>query len=412
MSNLLLHNVCLADGTLTDLALSHGRIAEGGTPLSGAEVLDGQGQLVMPGFVEPHVHLDKCYLADGAVMGDLGEWGGLERMAEMKRTVTTEDILGRARRAILAAILHGTTSLRTHVDVDPIVGLKGIQALLQLREEMRPLVTLQVVAFPQEGIIRSPGARDLLAEALTMGADAIGGGPCNDTDREAHLDVVFDLAERFDVDVDLHVDSDPLLTLQNYPDSWDLPAIVTRTKAHGFSGRVTLGHFCSLSNLSSDEAAPLIEEVVRHRFNVVVCPTSEIHAGGREAPRQIPRNITRVKDLLQAGANVAVSFDNMRDPLVPFGNANPLQEALLLSKLCHLGTVNGLRQVWDIATVNGAKLMGLPQQQGLVVGAPADLTLFEATDPIQAMLDGESPTLTIKAGEKAAQRNVEYRLLF
>jgi cytosine/creatinine deaminase len=364
----------------------------------------------MPGFVEPHVHLDKCYLADGAVMGDLGEWAGLEKMAEIKRTIRTEDILRRTRRAIIAAILHGTTSMRTHVDVDPIVGLKGIEAMLQLKEEMRSLITLQIVAFPQEGIIQSPGSKELLSEALRMGADAIGGGPCNDTDREAHLDVVFDLAERFDVDVDLHVDSDPILTLQNYPESWDLPAIVTRAKAHGISARVTLGHFCSLSNLSSVEAAPLIEEVIRHQFNVVVCPTSEIHAGGREAPRQIPRNITRVKDLLSAGVNVAVSFDNMRDPLVPFGNANPLEEALLLSKLCYLGTVDGLRQVWDMATVNGAKLMRLDQRQGLVVGAPADLVLFEAMDPIQAMLDGDPPSLVIKTGKKVAQRNVEWRL--
>ena len=408
---LLLRNVRLPNGMLTDLALVDGRIEASCSLSAAAESIDVHGNLAMPGFVEPHVHLDKCYLADGAIMGDLGEWGGLEKMAEIKRTVKKEDILRRARRAVEVAVLHGTTAMRTQVDVDPIVGLKGVEALLQLREELRSLVTLQIVAFPQEGIVRSPGAEDLLIEALKLGADAIGGGPCNDTDREKHLDVVFKLAERFDVDIDLHVDSDPGLAAENYPQSWDLPAIVARAKTHGFKGRVTLGHFCSLSNLTSKEAAPLIEEVARHHFHVVVCPTSEVHAGGREAATQTPRNITRVKDLLQAGVNVVASFDNMRDPLVPFGNANPLEEAVLLAKLCHLGTVEGLRTLWNVATVNGAKLMRLPQQEGLTTGAPADLILLNATDPVQAMLDGSPPYLVIKGGRKVARTKIDREIL-
>ena len=187
--------------------------------------------------------------------------------------------------------------------------------------------------------------------------------------------------------------------------------ILARAKAQGMDGRVTLGHFCSLSNLTSEEAQPLIEEAARHQFSVVVCPTSEVHCGGRDAPRQIPRNITRVKDLLQAGVNVAVSFDNMRDPMVPFGNANPLEESLLLAKLCHLGTAEGLRTVWKIATINGAKLMRLPQQEGLAMDAPADIILLNAPDPVQAMLDGTPPYLVIKAGRKVAHNKIDREVL-
>jgi len=411
MHNLQLHNVRLDNGSVCDVAFEQGRIIEIPEKQEDVEIFDCHGKLAMPGFVESHVHLDKCYLADGAIMGDLGEWNGLKRMVDIKRKVTRKDIVARARRAIERAIMNGTTAIRTQVDVDPIVGLKGMEALLELRESLKSVITLQVVAFPQEGIVRSPGTTDLLSEALAMGADVIGGGPMNDTNREKHLDIVFDLAKKFDVDIDLHVDSDPTLSVKNYPECWDLPAIISRTKAHGMAGKVALSHFCSLSNLTSMEAAPLIEDISRHDFHIVVCPTSELYAGGREASAQVPRNITRVKDLYKAGVNVSVSFDNMRDPLVPFGNAHPLDEALLLAKLCHLGTVEGLRFLWDTVTVNGATLMHLPQKAGISSGAPADIILLNATDPIHAMLDCCPPYLVIRAGIPVARTEISQKLL-
>src|SRR5439155_27181648 len=194
--------------------------------------------------------------------------GAIRATAEMKRRFTREDIHARARRALELAIRHGTTAMRTHVEVDPIVGLAGMEAILPLQREYAWAIDLQICVFPQEGIFKAPGTETLMRQALKMGGQAVGGVPYNDTDPRAHLDLVFDLAREFDRDVDLHLD------FADEADQLLVGEVVDRTVRRGWQGRVVAGHMSALGALMPDELAPLIEGIHDAGISILVLPAT------------------------------------------------------------------------------------------------------------------------------------------
>jgi cytosine deaminase len=206
--DLILQECRLPDGSLTDLGCRAGRIAELGelTGRAAARLIPCEGSVVTPGLVESHIHLDKALLSERApgVEGTLAE--AIRVTGEAKRRFTVEDIRARARAVLDMAVRHGTTAMRSHVEVDPIVGLKGLEALLPLKVEYAPALDLQLCAFAQEGILQAPGTEALLEDALRRGADLVGGCPYNDSDAHAQIDIIFRLAKAFDVDADFHTD--------------------------------------------------------------------------------------------------------------------------------------------------------------------------------------------------------------
>jgi len=264
--DLLLRGARLPDRqSLADIAITGDRIvAVDPVARPAQQTLELGGRLVTPGLVEAHIHLDKALLTDRVTVsaGTLDE--ALRVTAQAKRTFTAEDITSRARQVLDLAVRAGTTAMRTYVEVDPIVGLMGMEAMLALRQEYAPALDLQLCAFAQEGIVKAPGTEGLLRRALTMGADLVGGCPYNDTDGVEHIRIVFGLATAFGVDADFHVD------FADEPEHLHVREIAAQTVRAGWQGRVSVGHLTELGIPSSKEQVSLQLQFALPFANVVV----------------------------------------------------------------------------------------------------------------------------------------------
>lgn len=403
--SLLLRGVRLADGRgPLDVLLAGGQVAAVGAvaaPL-GCVVVDGAGGLLSPAFVEPHIHLDKALILE-RVPGPIGDVrAAIAAVGRLKPTFTREDILERSERALRMAIGHGSLFFRVHAEVDPIGGLRGLEATLELRQRYRDLAYLQVVAFPQEGIFQAPGTAHLLEEAVRLGADVVGGVPYNDLDARQHVDFVFDLAQRHGVPVDFHAD------FSDDPRDLALPYIVEKTRQLGYAGRVAVGHATALAALPPEEAQPLIESIAAAGVAVIALPATDLWLSGRGdrvAPR---RGLTRVRELLSAGATVACSTNNLRNPFTPFGNADQLENALLLAIAAHLADPDGIAHVYQAITSAGAAILGLDDYT-IAPGSRADLVLFDAPTPWEAIASHAAKRLVIARGRVVAETRGEAR---
>lgn len=373
------YSIEIRGGVIEDIVLG----ASGGD-----ELIDAGGRLVSPGLVDPHMHLDKAFLSERYAnrTGTLEE--AIRVMGEAKRRFTVESVAQRAGRLVEMASAHGTTLIRTHVDVDTIVGLTGLEALLGVREAYRGRVDLQIVAFPQEGL-EQEGAVSLLEDALEMGADAVGGIPALDEDPEAHIDTVFELSGRHSVDVDMHIDeseSPDDLTLEYYADK--------ASSVHG-DARMVASHCCSLSVVEDEKAAQVIDKVREAGIGVVTLPSTNLYLLGRNGYPKT-RGLTRVRQLLDAGVQVLYGSDNVRDPFNPFGNANLLEIGCILAHADHMGGGEELRRVFSMASERPKTL--LRDDRGLFVGSRADLVVHDALDPIDAVVSHRRPLCVIKDG--------------
>src|SRR5512137_401626 len=317
--DLLLHDCRLPDGTLADLGCSSGHVVECGL-LRGrpaARRVACGGRVVTPGLVESHIHLDKALLSDRtpSVEGTLEE--AIRITGEAKRRFTVEDIRARARTILDMAVRQGTTSMRSHVEVDPIVELRGLEALLPLKAEYAPALDLQLCAFAQEGVFRMPGTEPLLGEALRRGADLIGGCPYTDAHGHAQIDVIFRLAREFGVDADFHVD------FFDEPEHLHLRYIIEQTIRWGWQGRVAVGHCTELGALPPTDLAPIAAGLKEAGIGVITLPATDLYLMGRKDTHRIRRGLAPVKRLLEAGVTVAAATNNVRNAFTPVGNANP-----------------------------------------------------------------------------------------
>ena len=300
-----------------DVAIAGDRIASVGTVTRTArETLELGGRLVTPGLVESHIHLDKALLDDRVVSttGTLEE--AIRLTGEAKRAFTVEDIRARARRVLDLAVRAGTTAMRSHVEVDPIIGLTGMEAMLPLREEYAPALDLQLCAFAQEGIVKAPGTEGLLRRALTMGADLVGGCPYNDTDGLEHIRIVFALATAFGVDADFHAD------FADEPEHLHVREIASQTVRAGWQGRVVVGHLSELSAVPGYRQDEIIAEIVGAGVGVICLPATDLYLMGRRDESNVRRGLTPVRRLLAAGVPVALASNNIRNPFTPVGTAD------------------------------------------------------------------------------------------
>lgn len=408
--DLVLRNARLVDEPgLVDVVVEHGTItavtaAVGTVPGDPAtRVVDCAGRVVVPGFVESHLHVDKALLdrerpnPDGTLAGAIAVTG------ELKRGFTHGSVRDRARTLLDQAITNGTTLVRAHPDVDPIVGLTGVEVLLGLRDEYRDALDLQIVAFPQEGIAKAPGTLALLREALGAGADVIGGCTYNErtlAECHEHVETVLDLAEEFDVPADLHADfaddtSDPRFALAR--------VIADAVVCRGMQGRVALGHMTSSASLPSAERADLFARLAEAGVAVVPLPATDLHLGGRADVHDVRRGVVPVRDLWAAGVTSAYSSNNVRNAFTPFGNADLLDIGLLLAQVGHLSGPEDLARVLDMATTSAARVVGIAETYGIRPGADADLVLLSTTDPAGVLLDRPDRALVVKRGRVVAE---------
>jgi cytosine deaminase len=388
-----------------DLVVADGRIAAIVDAAPGpGERLDVGGRLVTPGLVEAHIHLDKALLHDRVAEGAETVADAIRLTAEAKRRFTAEDIRARARRVLDAAVAAGTTAMRSHVEVDPVVGLMGVEALLALREEYAPAIDLQLCAFAQEGILQAPGTEDLLRRALEMGADVVGGCPYNDTDPFEHIRIVFALARTFDVDVDFHLDFD------DEPRHQHIRAVVDETVKAGWQGRVAVGHMSELAALPPTARDDVLARIAEAGIGVIVLPATDLYLMGRRAETNPPRGLAPIRALLAAGVPVALATNNVRNPFTTVGTADLTHMAFLGAVAAHMGTPAAMRDLFDALTVHPARILRLPDY-GLAPGCRADLVVWncERVEDIVAALPDRAFVLKHGRVTVEQQRTVRAR---
>lgn len=380
-------------GEPADVGVRGGRIAALGN-LAGTPArrrIDAAGRLVVPGFVDAHVHLDKAYLLPRTPSreGTLAE--AIRVTAEAKRAFTVDDIRTRARRLLDRAVALGTTAMRGHVEVDPIVGLRGVEAVLPLRAEYADRLDLQLCAFAQEGILQAPGTEPLLREALRAGVDLVGGCPYNDTDGPAHVDRVFALAREFGCAADFHAD------FADEPVHRHVEAIVDRTERHGWQGRVAVGHLTELGACDAVEQARVARRLYEAGVAVITLPATDLYLMGRADTRNVRRGLTPIKRLLAAGVTVAAATNNVQNAFTPAGNADPLLLTYLLVVGAHMGGAADMAAALGMVTTGPARILGR-DARGLAVGAPADLVVLDATTLAEAVGGLPARVLVVKGG--------------
>lgn len=400
------------DRGLVDIEITDGRISRigpaGGAATAAAEIAC-DGRVVIPGLIEPHLHLDKALLdrEQPNLEGTLA--AAIKITGQLKAAFTPEGVRARSRQVLDQAIANGTTAIRAHPDVDPIVGLLSLDVMLELREEYAGLIDLQVVAFPQEGIVKAPGTADLLREALRRGADVIGGCSYNERDLadcKAHVDFIFELAAEFGVPVDIHADfaddaSDPRYALAGY--------IAEVTARAGMAGRVALGHMTSLAGRPASERAEVMAQLAEAGVAVVPLPATDMHLGGRNDTVNVRRAIAPVRELWDAGVTTAYSSNNIRNAFTPYGNTDMLDIGLFLAQTGHLASPGDLARVLGMATAGGAAVIGIADRYGLRPGADADLVVLSARRVADVLLDRPDRCYVIKRGRVVARtsRTVE-----
>lgn len=386
--------------TLVDIAITGGRIVaiEQCITAPAARIIDAAGRVALPGLLEPHVHLDKALL-DRRMPTQTGTLAEAIRITgELKRHQQRADVLERSRAVLDMAVLHGVTTLRAHPDVDPIQGLIGVETALELKAEYADLLDIQIVAFPQEGIIKAPDTLDLLNEAMHLGADVIGGCPYVEqsaADAAEHINRVFDLAARWGAPLDLHADfaddtADPRFATAGL--------IARRTIETGWHHRVSLGHVTSLAALMPDAAAPIIDQLAEAGIHIISLPATDLYLGGRSDAASPRRGITPVRRLRDAGVNVAFSSNNIRNAFTPFGKADPLLIGNLLAHAGQFGTAADQAYIIDMCTINAASAMGLEADYGLRPGAKANLVILDTMDTDAMLADLPLRAFAIKDG--------------
>ncbi|MFM5079133.1 cytosine deaminase [Aeromonas caviae] len=352
------------------------------TQLLSARELDGEQGLVIPPFIEPHIHLDTTQTAGEPswnLSGTLFE--GIERWAERKALLTHEDVKQRAIQTLRWQIANGIQFVRTHVDVsDP--NLVALKAMLEVREEMKAWVELQIVAFPQEGILSYPNGKALLEEALKLGADVIGAIPHFEFTREygvESLHYVFDLAEKYQVLVDVHCDE------IDDEQSRFIETLATLAYERGIGHRVTASHTTAMHSYNGAYASRLFRLLKMADINFVANPLVNIHLQGRFDSYPKRRGITRVKEMLEAHINVCFGHDDVFDPWYPMGTANMLQ---VLHMGLHVCQIMGYEQINDslkLISCHSARTLNVQDRYGIEVGKPANLLILPAENGFDAV---------------------------
>lgn len=403
--DLIFKNVCIKDDApLTDVLIKDGKIADiiANSNATAKRVIDAQGRVLLPGFVESHLHLEKA-MANRApnLSGTLQE--AIQVTAKLKPTFTREDILTRARTALRMLVKNGTTCVRAHSEFDPTQGFVGLDAVLSLRDEFKEIIDIQIVAFPQEGIIKAPGTDAMMYEAIKKGADVIGGIPYNDPSAEEHIDFVFNMAKEFNKDLDFHQD------FADNADKISIEYLARKTIEHGFEGRVSVGHMTALGALEPHRLNEVIKLIADAGITVMCLPATDLHLGARNDTYNVRRTLAPVRALRDGGVNVTLATNNIRNAFTPFNNGDLLQIAALAIPACHLGGANDQATVLPMITTNAAKALGL-KNYGLEKGKDADLVLMDTYKVSDVILDIPDRMFVIKRGKIVVEstRNIKY----
>lgn len=379
---------------VVDIGFKDGRIAAIGASLDGEGPQEPLGgRLVLPGFVETHIHLDKSCLLGRCQCKDGTVEEAISLVAQAKRGFTVDDVYERASRTLEKSILHGTMRMRTHVEVDPRVGLTSLYALLQLRQDYAWAIDLQICAFPQEGLLDDPGCEQVIINALEQGADVIGGSPTADRDSHGQIARIFEIARRFDVDIDMHID------FGLDPSHLDVEEVCRKTEEFGWGGRVTVGHVTKMSAVPAARFAALARRLADSGVAVTVLPATDLYLNGHDYECSEPRGLTAAHRLIEQGVTCSISTNNVLNPFTPFGDCSLVRMANLYATVTHAGSAEEMATCLDMVTVQSARLLNLPDY-GIAVGNPADLVVLDTHSRAGAL----SELAPVLAGFKGGAR--------
>lgn len=377
--------------------------AAGEADVAGKDVRDLEGKIVLPPYVEPHIHLDYVFTAGTPRWSKSGSvFEGIEIWAERKKQLneTKDDLKKRALRAIELQVKNGIQHVRTHVDVsDPT--LKGMEALLEVKEEVKPWVDLQLVAFPQEGLYTKPDGEELLIRAIEMGADVIGGIPHYELTREEGVQSVIralELAEEYGKLVDIHCDE------IDDDQSRYLEVLAGEALRRGMGDRVTASHTTAMASYSNAYTYKLFQTLKQAGIHFVSLPKANLHLQGRFDAHPVRRGVTRVKEMLAEDINVCFGLDSIVDPWYPLGNGELMSVVDAGLHACHMTDYAHIVKALDLISVNGAKALHLGDSEyGVKEGNPANLIVINADSEYEAVRTQAPVLLSIRNGEVIAE---------
>lgn len=381
---------------LLNLSITDGKIAaiqEDELP-QGTTAIDAGGAMLSPAFVDPHFHLENALLFDVVNQsGTLSE--AIHIYAGIKRDMSQPDILRRATQALRFAIMNGTLWMRNHVDIDQVAKLRLLEAICQVRSKFAEVIDIQIVAFPQLGLAKNPEAVDLMWQAMEHGADVVGGMPHGERDMDdaaRHIEIAFEIALAHHADIDMHVDE------TDDPYWHTLELLAEKTIEAGYQGRVTAGHCCAMAAWDDALAGRVIEKVRQAQINVVTNSPVNLMLQGRGDHQPVRRGITRVRELLEAGVNVACGQDDMRNMFYPLGQMDMLEVANFVAHAAHLSSPKHLQAAFDMPRYNAARVMRLPDY-GVRENAAANLVLIQANSAADALARQPTRPYVIRKGQ-------------
>lgn len=385
-------------GTLRDIGIEAGRIVAIAPKLhTEAEQYDAGGRLACGGLIETHIHLDKARLLDVCPAETARAISPVHYVAGFKPQITEEDVYRRAEITLREAITHGTTRMRTHVEVDPGIGMRGFDGVRALVDQYKWAIDLQLCVFPQEGLINYPGTDALLVEALRRGADVIGAAPRYDTDHPGQIRRIFELAREFDVDIDMHLD------VGNTPEDMDIHLVCELTEQYRLGGRVTVGHMTKLSLLPPDQAATIARRLADVGVNVAVLPATDLYLMGRDRDHDVRRGVADANFLVEHGVNCSISSNNVLNPATPYGDCSLIRMANLQANVLQIARPEQLRECFAMLTERSARILNA-KDYGIAVGNPADVVIIDSRSPEQAVSEIRHPIAVFKHGRRTVTR--------
>jgi cytosine/creatinine deaminase len=395
--DLLIRNARLADRASdepVDIGVGNGRIVAIARGLvADAHVYDAKERLVCPGLIETHIHIDKSRIIDRCAPQARATLSPVKGVTPLKKDMSVEDVYKRAAQTLEQCIMHGTTRMRTQVEVDPGIGMRGFEAVQALIADYKWAIDIEMCVFPQEGLTNYPGTDELLVEGLKRGAKVIGGAPRYDTDAAGQIERIFALAREFDVDIDMHLD------VGHSPDAMNVHLVRELTEKYKRGGRVVVGHMAKLSLMPPEQVRTLARRLADAGIAVTVLPATDLFLMGRDQEHSVRRGVADANLLIEQGVNCSLSSNNILNPATPYGDCSLIRMANLYANVLQLDRPAELRECFRMLTDRSARLLNL-QDYGLAIGRPADIVVINASSPEQAIAEIAQPVAAFKGGRQ------------